>query len=87
MITPNSMFNRCRDNQLSPNCIVAGVRYELRFARIFDAGRGYAFPCDAHGHVDMDSLGEAARANYIYARALVGRDFFTPVTRAIELGH
>src|SRR5262249_2840995 len=31
------------------------IRYELRFAALFHRGRGYAFPCDAHGHVDIDS--------------------------------
>ena len=53
--------------------------YELRFAGLFNAGRGYAFPCDAEGHVDIDNLGGLARANYLYARTVVGREFFTPV--------
>jgi hypothetical protein len=54
--------------------------YELRFAGLFHIGRGYAFPCDARGHVDIDELGEAARLNYFYARAMVGRELFAPVT-------
>ena len=33
-----------------------GLDYELRFQSLFNEGRGYAFPCDAAGHVDMDSL-------------------------------
>ena len=37
------------------------AHYELRFQSLFDAGRAYAFPCDAAGHVDMDSLSDAAR--------------------------
>ena len=53
--------------------------YELRFAGLFNAGRGYAFPCDAEGHVDIDNLAESARVNYLYARTVVGREFFTPV--------
>ena len=53
--------------------------YELRFAGLFNAGRGYAFPCDAEGHVDIDNLAESARVNYLYARTAVGREFFTPV--------
>jgi len=28
------------------------AQYELRFQSLFDAGRAYAFPCDASGHVD-----------------------------------
>jgi len=59
------------------------VRYELRFAHLFQAGRGYAFPCDAEGRVDLDGLSEAGRANYFYARALVGRDLACPRTRAV----
>jgi hypothetical protein len=52
--------------------------FELRFQSLFDAGRGYAFPCDAAGHVDMDALGERARNRYLYARTVVGREFFMP---------
>ena len=52
--------------------------YELRFRSLFDEGRGYAFPCDAGGHVDIDSLSQKLRLNYLYARTLVGRDFSTP---------
>jgi hypothetical protein len=57
--------------------------YELRFIALFSSGRGYAFPCDASGNVDLDHLGERARANYLYARAVVGREFFAPVTRTV----
>jgi len=52
--------------------------FQLRFHSLFTAGRGYAFPCDAQGHVDLDRLSETARTNYLYARALVGRDFAAP---------
>ena len=40
--------------------------------------RGLAFPCDAKGQVDLDVLSESARANYLYARAVVGREFLEP---------
>lgn len=52
--------------------------FQLRFQSLSDAGRGYAFPCDAAGHVDMDALGERARNSYLYARAVVGGEFSTP---------
>ena len=52
--------------------------YELRFRSLFDEGRAYAFPCDAAGHVDMDALSERARLNYLYARAVVGREVAVP---------
>ena len=55
-----------------------GVDYELRFQSIFNTGRGYAFPCDASGHVDMDSLNERTLNNYLYARTVVGLEFSRP---------
>jgi hypothetical protein len=44
-----------------------------------------AFPCDANGHVNLDGLSEAARNNYLYARALVGREFSTPAVQLSDL--
>lgn len=52
--------------------------FQLRFQSLFDSGRGYAFPCDPQGHVDLDQLSERARNNYLYARAMVGRELDTP---------
>ncbi len=36
------------------------------------------FPCDAQGHVALDRLSERARQNYLFARAMIGRDFAWP---------
>ncbi len=55
------------------------ARYELRFTGLFNRGRGFAFPCDAEGHVDMDRLTVHARLNYFYARAMVGSELSAPV--------
>jgi len=55
--------------------------YELRFESLFQAGRALAFPCDAQGGVSLDSLSDRARQNYLFARAVVGREFATPVVR------
>ena len=52
--------------------------HELRFQSLFDEGRALAFPCDAQGRVDLDTLSERARRNYFFARGLVGRDFAHP---------
>jgi hypothetical protein len=52
--------------------------FQLRFQSLFDSGRGYAFPCDPQGHVDLDQLSERARNNYLYARAMVGRELAVP---------
>ena len=43
-------------------------QYELRFANLFDEGRGLSFPCNSVGQVDLDHLSERARANYFFAR-------------------
>jgi hypothetical protein len=52
--------------------------FELRFTSLFQQGRALAFPCDAEGHVDLDGLSEHARENYLFARAVVGREFTVP---------
>lgn len=52
--------------------------FELRFQSLFHQGRAMAFPCDADGHVDLDALSERARENYLYARAVVGREYAVP---------
>lgn len=52
--------------------------FQLRFQSLFDPGRGFAFPCDRDGRVDMDALSERARNNYLYARAMIGRELTNP---------
>lgn len=59
----------------------ASCAYELRFQSLFDSGRGYAFPCDPNGLVDLDRLSDRARNNYLYARAMVGRELAVPAVR------
>ena len=61
--------------------------YELRFRSLFDEGRGYAFPCDVRGWVDMDAMSERARLNYLYARTVVGRELATPAVLPVERLH
>jgi len=58
--------------------------YVLRFASLFDDGRGYAFPCDARGEVDIGSLAPQARDNYLAARNAVGRDYGFPAVTAAD---
>jgi hypothetical protein len=55
--------------------------YELCFRSLFDNGRGYAFPCDAAGHVDIDALSFRARQNYFYARTVIGRELSMPAVQ------
>jgi hypothetical protein len=55
--------------------------YELRFESLVDPQRACAFPCDARGQVDMDGLGEQALRRYLYARAVIGKEFWPPLVQ------
>ncbi|HEY2929001.1 hypothetical protein [Piscinibacter sp.] len=65
----------------------ASAQYELRFCSLFDEGRGYSFPCDEAGHVDIDSLSSRARLNYFYARTVIGREFSMPAVQRSSTLH
>ena len=52
--------------------------FRLCFRSLFDRGRGYAFPCDGDGRVNLDDLSDRARNNYFRARAMVGRELALP---------
>jgi hypothetical protein len=56
--------------------------FELRFRSLFNEGRALSFPCDRSGDVYLDGLSDRARANYFYARAVVGREFSVPAVVA-----
>ena len=56
-------------------------RYELRFRSLYRPGRGYTFPCDAGGRVDMDTLSDSERHNYLYARAIIGKELSFPAVQ------
>ena len=66
------------DHPLSP----ARGHHEIRYEPMSAHGRRLSFPCDAHGRVHLDSLSERERNEYLFARALVGRDFAVPAVRA-----
>lgn len=57
------------------------VRYELRFESLLGTGCGMAFPCDSAGKVDLDTLSDRRRNNYLYARAVIGIEFATPAVQ------
>jgi hypothetical protein len=59
------------------------TQYQLCFRSLFQRGRGYAFPCGPQGQVDMDHLTERARDNYLFARAMIGREVFCPEVEAV----
>lgn len=62
-------------------------QHQLCFRSLFHSGRGYAFPCDSSGHVDLDHMSERARNNYFYARAMVGRELSPPAVEAATVLH
>lgn len=56
----------------------ACAQYELRYEPLFDSGRGFSFPCNQAGQVDLDSLSDRDRLDYLYARAMVGLELAPP---------
>jgi hypothetical protein len=54
-------------------------RFEMRFPSLIDGREALAFPCDAQGHVDMDTLGERRMCDYLFARATVGHEYGRPL--------
>jgi hypothetical protein len=57
---------------------VQSRRFLIRFASLFQQGRAMVFPCDDKGRVELDELSERARCNYLFARAMVGREYAVP---------
>lgn len=64
----------------------ASSAFTLLFRPLFFAGRAFAFPCDPQGHVDMDALSDRARNNYLYARAMMGREVTYPSVQREDSG-
>ena len=65
--------------------IATNAHHQLCFRSLFNSGRGYAFPCDPKGQVDLDQMSERARNNYFYARAMVGRELSVPAVERADL--
>ncbi|MEJ6000026.1 hypothetical protein [Paucibacter soli] len=56
-------------------------QFELRFQSLYHAGKALAFPCDARGDVLLDTLSAKALENYLFARAVVGHEYASPVVQ------
>ena len=63
---------------MTPHAMRPNPGFELRFLSLFDEGRGWAFPCDADGRVDLDRLSDRARDNYFFAHSVIGREVTLP---------
>ena len=59
--------------------------HQLFFASLINPGRTLCFACDGRGEVQLDELSDRARNNYLYARAVVGREFAPPEVRRCDL--
>ena len=67
------------------NATTPSSRFEIRFDSLFNEGRGLVFPCHEDGQVDIDALSERSRSNYLFARAMLGREYATP--RVVQRAH
>jgi hypothetical protein len=65
------------------NTALTALDFQVHFDDLFHAGRSLSFPCDDKGRVDIDALSERARENYLFARAMVGRDYAAPSLHAL----
>jgi hypothetical protein len=63
------------------NATPLAADFQVRFVDLFHVGRCLSFPCNAKGLVDIDALSDRARENYLYARAMVGREYAAPCVR------
>jgi hypothetical protein len=59
----------------------------IKFQSLFNPGKALVFPCDADGHVALDDLSDRALQNYLYARAVVGREYAYPSVLPDEAAH
>jgi hypothetical protein len=50
----------------------------LRFRSLLQQDLAFVFPCDAAGCVDLDALSDRARNDYLYLRAMIGREVAAP---------
>jgi hypothetical protein len=78
----------CRPQEttmLQSSSMQTATGFELRFQSLFHEGRALTFPCDGEGHVNLDTVSERARNNYLFARAMIGREYAMPLVQASEL--
>jgi hypothetical protein len=79
VLTPAGSPARAKEVVVIASSTSAG--YELLFRSLISARRSFVFPCNSDGDVDMDSLSERSRNNYLYARAVMGVEVEWPDVR------
>lgn len=55
--------------------------FEVHFRSLVRRGFELIFPCDREGRVDLDALSDRAKTNYLFARAMVGREYSRPAVQ------
>lgn len=49
--------------------------YRICFLPVSESDRSVAFPCDSNGQVNLDFLKPREKNNYLFARAMRGRNY------------
>ena len=62
----------------------SSIGFELRFQSLVRGGRVLAFPCDPQGRVDLNAVSDRMRNDYLFARAMVGREYAVPVVQQLH---
>ena len=62
----------------------SSISFELRFLSLFPESRVLAFPCDPQGRVDLNAVSDRTKNDYLFARAMVGREYATPIVQQLR---
>jgi hypothetical protein len=68
----------------APGPAASETPFVLHFRSLYHAGRDFAFPCDGQGNVDLNEMTDRIRNNYLYARAMIGRELSWPSVHRIS---
>ena len=62
----------------------SSVSFELRFPSLFPESSVLAFPCDPQGRVDLNAVSDRTKNDYLFARAMVGREYAMPIVQQLR---
>jgi len=82
MVKPNPTF---KETTMTAAATRTEAAYEIRFQSLFKEGRALSFPCDQEGRFDLDNAHPRLRDSYLFARAMMGREYAYPVVLARQL--
>lgn len=54
-------------------------KFQLRFNALYEQGKGYTFPCDKDGKVDISSMSASEIESYALVHVLTGLEYSYPV--------